>query len=69
MVQTVQFIMPNDVVKGNKMSYTVPVIEVEDNELGFEIPDDLLAELNLKHGDTLIWEEVDGGWAMRKADG
>tara|TARA_R110000822_G_C15061787_1_gene467556 strand:+ start:167 stop:346 length:180 start_codon:yes stop_codon:yes gene_type:complete len=57
--------------KDNKVKavYTVPVIEVEDGELGFELPDDLMLHLNLKTGDTLIWEQTELGWAMRKDNG
>ena len=54
--------------KENNMVYNIPVIEVEDGELGFELPDELLEHLDLKTGDTIIWEETDIGWLLKKDD-
>ena len=65
---TVQSTMDN-VVNMDGTLYTVPVIELEDGELGFELPDDLMAHLDLKTGDTLIWEQTDIGWSLRKDNG
>jgi len=58
--------MQTNVVDVDSMLYTVPVIELDDGELGFELPDDLLTHLDLKPGDTLIWEQTDIGWSLRK---
>ena len=47
-------------------AWTVPVIDV-DGELGFELPDEVIDELNLSPGDTIIWEEQENGsWLLRK---
>ena len=47
-------------------AYVVPVLELEDGELGFEIPDELMAKLELKPGDSLAWEELDMGFMLSK---
>lgn len=65
MGQTVRSTM-GDVVNMDGTLYSVTVIELEDGELGFELPDDLMAHLNLETGDTLIWEQTDIGWSLRK---
>lgn len=49
------------------MIYNVPVIELEDGELGFELPDAILEELQLQPGDTILWtEQEDGSWLLTK---
>lgn len=48
--------------------WTVPVIEV-DGELGFELPDDVMEQLDLSSGDEIIWEKYnDNSWIFRKKD-
>lgn len=57
----------SNVVNMDGTIYDVPVIELEDGELGLELPDDLMARLDLKTGDTLIWEQTsDISWSLRK---
>lgn len=49
-----------------KKAWTVPIVDV-DGELGFELPDEIIDQLDLVPGDTIIWEEQDnGGWLLRK---
>lgn len=52
----------------NLKTWTIPVVDVGDGELGFELPDDVMDQLNLSVGDTIIWEETDNGWSLRKKD-
>jgi hypothetical protein len=48
-------------------AWTVPIIPIDGDELGFEIPDELLAMMDLKPGDTIIWEQRDSySWMLRK---
>lgn len=48
-------------------AWTVPIIEDEDGELYFELPDTILEQLNLCPGDTIIWEQHDKDtWILRK---
>lgn len=50
-----------------KEIYNIPVVKLEDGELGFELPDNVLNKLNLKDGDTLLWtEQKDGSWILKK---
>lgn len=49
-----------------KKAWTVPVVNV-DGELGFELPDDVMTQLDLSVGDTIIWvDRGDGSWELRK---
>lgn len=52
----------------NLKSWNIPVIDTGDGELGFELPDDVMDQLNLSVGDTIIWEQTDNGWSLRKKD-
>lgn len=52
----------------NLKTWTIPVVDVGDGELGFELPDDVMDQLNLSVGDTIIWEQTDSGWSLRKKD-
>jgi len=52
----------------NLKTWTIPVVDAGDGELGFELPDDIMDQLNLSVGDTIIWEETDNGWSLRKKD-
>lgn len=50
-----------------RKTWTVPIIPVEDDELGLEIPEELLALMDLKPGDDIIWEQRDEhSWMLRK---
>jgi hypothetical protein len=40
----------------------------ETGELVMPFPPDLLAQVGWDFGDVLIWEEVDGGWSLRRKD-
>lgn len=47
--------------------YICPIVEVEDGELAFELPDEILEALDLKIGDSLFWEpRIDGTFVLRK---
>lgn len=47
--------------------YTLEVQQDENGELFFEFPDELMNQMGWDVGDTLIWEEVDGGaWKLTK---
>lgn len=47
-------------------SWIIPVVDV-DGELGFELPDEILDQLSLSFGDTIIWENTGPGvWTLRK---
>ena len=47
--------------------YLCPIVEVEDGELAFELPDEILEALDLKIGDSLFWEpRIDGTFVLRK---
>lgn len=35
-------------------------------DLVMPFPPDLLAQVGWDFGDVLIWEEVDGGWSLRR---
>lgn len=49
-------------------AYIATIIDV-DGEPGIEIPDELLALLDLKPGDDIIWEQRDEhSWMLRKKD-
>lgn len=51
-----------------KKAWTVPVIDV-DGELGFELPDEVIEQLDLSPGDTIIWEQYnDNSWILRKKE-
>jgi hypothetical protein len=39
-------------------SWICPVIEVEGGEIAFEINDDLMDQLNLKSGDTIVFKST-----------
>lgn len=48
-------------------AWIASIIPMEDDELGFEIPDELLALMDLKPGDEIIWEQRDeNSWMIRK---
>lgn len=53
-------------IRVDELSQTVTIIEIEEGELGFELPDNIIVELGLKIGDTVIWEQTDGGWILKK---
>lgn len=51
-----------------KKAWTVPIINV-DGELGFELPDEVIEQLDLSPGDIIIWEQYgEGSWIFRKRD-
>jgi hypothetical protein len=52
----------------NPKTWTIPVVDAGDGELGFELPDDVMDQLNLSVGDVIIWEETANGWSLRKKD-
>jgi hypothetical protein len=39
-------------------SWICPVVEVEDGEIAFELNDDLMDQLNLKSGDTIVFKNT-----------
>jgi hypothetical protein len=54
-------------MKDNKMSkvYTVPVIEIDENDLGIELPDELMKDMGWEAGDTIVWtENGDSSWTL-----
>lgn len=51
-------------------SYTCPIVLDSDGHECIEFSDELMEHLNLKVGDTLVWEQlVTGDWSLRKQDG
>lgn len=51
-----------------KKAWTVPIIDV-DEELGFELPDEVIEQLDLSPGDIIIWEQYGkDSWILRKRD-
>lgn len=54
-------------MKINK-AWTAEVFEL-DGELGFELPNNILEQLDLSPGDTIVWEEYnDNSWILRKRE-
>ena len=52
---------------GTGKGYICPVVEIEDGEFAFELPDEILESLDLKIGDSLFWEpRIDGTFVLRK---
>ena len=50
------------------MKTTLEVFEM-DGELYLELPNDFIAELGWKEGDTLVWtENDDGSYTLRKEE-
>ena len=39
-------------------SWICPVIEMDDGDIAFELNDDLMDQLNLKSGDTLVFKKT-----------
>jgi len=39
-------------------SWTCPVVDVEGGEIAFELSDDLMDQLNLKSGDTIVFKST-----------
>jgi len=54
--------------RGTHNAYIVPVFDVGDGELGFEIPDVIMESLGLKAGDALAWERNINGYTLTKVD-
>ena len=51
-----------------KKAWTVPIIDV-DGELGFELPDEVIDQLDLSPGDIIIWEQYgEDSWILRKRE-
>jgi hypothetical protein len=46
--------------------YTLEVQQDSNGEYFFEFPAELLNQVGWDIGDELLWEEVDGGWTIRK---
>jgi len=45
--------------------YTVPVIEMEDDDLGIELPDELIEDMGWQPGDEIIWtDNGDSSWTL-----
>lgn len=53
------------------MIYTANVIEDSDGYQCLEFSDEMMDALDLKVGDTIIWEQnhITGQWSFRKKDG
>jgi hypothetical protein len=54
-------------MKDNKMSkvYTVPVIDMDDNDVGIELPDELMEDMGWQPGDEIVWtDNGDGSWTL-----
>lgn len=53
------------------MIYTCNVIEDSDGYQCLEFSDEMMDALDLKVGDTIVWEQnhITGQWSFRKADG
>lgn len=45
--------------------YTVPVLEIDENDLGIELPDELMEDMGWEAGDTIVWtEQENGSWLL-----
>lgn len=61
--------MENDNVVKLKNWKQLEVIDVGEGELGVELDEDILKHLNIREGDTIIWEEIGNKqWSIRKQD-
>lgn len=59
-------------MKYKKLNDNQWIVEVQENgktkELFIEFPPDALNQVGWDEGDTLIWEEIDGGYQITKKD-
>lgn len=58
--------LTDNVVHLENYSCTTTIIEIEEGSLGFELPWEVMSYLDIKTGDTVIWEETDNGYIMKK---